>query len=296
MTPKRKAAKRTPASRSRGPSKAASRAMAKTAGSAAAPVRRRLAAIAQMPTAVCRDDGSLQALLEVLRDPGQPSTVRLGALQALQAASFAVVAFEGCKGDYVSALRAVATDPDPELRQRVLGILARDNDRYVQKKLLDGLQDPSKALVAPEKALQLLSYDVHAEAYPVARALVANPPNQTVKREALRLLSADAAAAPLFERILRDKKETPEIRRMSASALHALRPEKLQAAARAIVLDDGESEDVVATGLAALTEFGSSKAIEADEPLNARIARMQDRGTGAVKKTAHRFAAKYEKK
>ena len=30
----------------------------------------------------------------------------------------------------------------------------------------------SKALVPPEKALQLLSYDVHAEAYPVAREIV----------------------------------------------------------------------------------------------------------------------------
>jgi len=30
------------------------------------------------------------------------------------------------------------------------------------------LQDPAKALVTPKKALQLLSYDVHADAYTAA--------------------------------------------------------------------------------------------------------------------------------
>jgi hypothetical protein len=291
----RTSAKRTNTSRPRASSKAAVRAMAKTASSPAKPVRQRVAAIALMPSAVNSDDASCQTLLALLRSREEPTAVRLEALQALQAASFAVVAFEGCRGDYVAALRAVAADPDLEVRQRVLAILARDKDRGVQKKLLDGLRDPAKALVAPEKALQLLSYDVHAEAYPLARAIVADAPSQAAKRQALRLLSADTGAAPLFEKLLRDKKETPEIRRMSATALHALRPEKLQAAARDIVLDDGESEDVVATGLAALTEFGSA-AIETDAPLKARVARLTDRAPAAMKRTAQRFATKYERK
>ena len=62
----------------------------------------------------------------------------------------------GSRGDYIATLRKVATDPDPELRQRVLGMLMRDKDGFAQKKLLDGLKDPAKALVPPEKALQLL--------------------------------------------------------------------------------------------------------------------------------------------
>ena len=292
---KRTSAKRTSTSRPRASSKAAIRAMAKTASSSAKPVRERVAAIALMPSAVNRDDASCQALLAVLRNREEPTAVRLEALQALQAASFAVAAFEACRGDYVAALRAVAADPDLEVRQRALAILARDKDRGIQKKLLDGLRDPAKALVAPEKALQLLSYDVHAEAYPVARAIVADAPNPAAKRQALRLLSADTAAAPLFEKLLRDKQETPEIRRMSASALHALRPDTLQAAARDIVLDDDESDDVVATGLAALTEFGNGEAIEADAPLKAKVARLKDQAPAAMKKTAQRFAAKYEK-
>ena len=200
-------------------------------------------------------------MLNVLRNEDEPVKVRLAALQALQAASFSVVAFESCRGDYIATLREVAEDPDPELRQRVLGMLAREKDGFAQKKLLEGLQNPDKALVPPEKALQLLSYDVHAEAYPLARAIVSKPPNATAKREALRLLAADATSAPMFEKILRDKDESREIRQISASALHALKPQKLQAHAREIVLDKSEYDDIKATSLTALTQFGDDEAV-----------------------------------
>ncbi len=177
--------------------------------------------MAEVPLAVCESDKNLQAMLNVLRNKDEPVEVRLAALQSLQAASFSVVAFESCRGDYIATLRAVADDPDPELRQRVLGLLAREKDGFAQKKLLDGLKNPDKALVPPEKALQLLSYDVHADAYSAAREIVKKPPNDDARREALRLLAGDARAAPIFEKLLRDKKELREIRQISASALQA---------------------------------------------------------------------------
>ena len=110
-------------------------------------------------------------------------------------------------------------------------------------------KDPAKALVPPEKALQLLSYDVHADAYEAAREIVKKPPNDAAKREALRLLAADANAAPMFEKLLRDKKELREIRQIAASALHALNPDKLQQHARKILLDKSDYDDIKATSL-----------------------------------------------
>ena len=237
-------------------------------------VKERVAAMAEAPLAVCENDENLQAVLNVLRDKDEPVKVRLAALQALQAASFSVVAFESCRGDYIATLREVAEDPDPELRQRVLGILAREKDGFAQKKLLEGLQNPEKALVPPEKALQLLSYDVHAEAYPVAREIVSKPPNADAKREALRLLAADATSAPMFEKILRDKDELREIRQISASALQALKPEKLQAHAREMLLDTSEYDDIQATSLTALTQFGDDEAVAKDEALLKRVDRL----------------------
>jgi len=263
------------------------------ATSARKPVKERIAAMANVTQAVCENDNKFQALLKVLRNTNEPIRVRLAALQALQAASFAVVQFESRRADYLATLRAVATDADPELRQRVLGLLAREKDGFAQQRLLEGLQEPEKALVPPEKALQLLSYDVHAEAYPVARMIVNNPPNEEAKREALRLLAADSSSKPLFERILSDKKETREIRQLSASALQAIAPEAMQTHARELLLDPKEYDDIQATSLNALTQFGSTAKVEQDKELLRRVNSLRKAGSNKLKQGARHFLTKY---
>lgn len=293
MTRKAKAAGRRKARAAKGSAKGSARAALAVATSARRSVKERVAALADTPRAVCERDEDLQAMLDVLRDQHEPSEVRLATLQALQAASFSVVAFEACRGDYIATLREVAQDPDPELRQRVLGLLAREKDGFAQKKLLEGLQDPAKALVPPEKALQLLSYDVHADAYSVAREIVRKPPSDAAKREALRLLAADASAAPVFEKILRDKGESTEIRQISAAALHALKPDRLQTYAREILLDTTEPEEIQATSLTALTQFGDDAAMSKDAPLLRRVDQLSSKASTKMKESARRFLGKY---
>lgn len=257
-------------------------------------VKERVAALAGMTRSVCDDSARLQAVLDILRDTKAPAQVRLAALRTLQAASFSVVKFNACRAEYLGALRSVTADPNKELRQRVLGILSREKDGYAQQQLLDGLREPDKALVPPEKALQLLSYDVHAEAYPVAREIIRKPPNPAARREALRLLAADATSAKVFERILRDKDEAPEIRQLSASALHALAPKALQTHAREILLDISEKPGIQATSLTALTQFGDQDTVATDHDLNKRVRRLKGRGASAkVKQGARRFLTKY---
>jgi HEAT repeat protein len=294
MASKRKAGNSSKsAGKPKGGAKRSALSALKTATNERKTVKERVEALAEAPLAVCENDESLQAMLKVLRDKAEPVEVRLAALQSLQAASFSVIAFEACRSDYIAALREVAEDADPELRQRVLGLLAREKDGFAQKKLLEGLQNPEKALVPPEKALQLLSYDVHAEAYSVARKIVSNPPNPVARREALRLLAADATAAPLFEKILLDKDESPEIRQISASALHAINPEKMQASAREILLDKSEQAGIQATSLTALTQFGDDAAIAGDDALLKSVDRLSDEGPTRVKQHARRFLSKY---
>jgi HEAT repeat protein len=259
-------------------------------------VRERTAAAAETPLAVCENEKDMQAMLALLRNTDEPVKVRLAALQSLQAASFSVLAFEACRGDYIATLRKIADDPDPELRQRVLGLLAREKDGYAQKKLLEGLHDPAKALLPPEKALQLLSYDVHADAYAAARAIVKKPPNEMARREALRLLAADATAAPMFEKLMRDKNELREIRQISASALSALKPERLQKSAREILLDKSDYDDIKATSLTALTQLGDEQALAKDKALLTSVNRFRSGKTSAkYKQTARRFLDKYDR-
>lgn len=259
-------------------------------------VKNRVAALAGLSQAVCDDDAMLQGALKILRDTAEPIAVRLAVLQAMQAASFSARRFAACRPAYLAALRSVVADPDTELRQRALGLLAREHDSYAQQRLIEGLKKPAKALVPPEKALQLLSYDIHADAYPLAREIARKPPNPAAKREALRLLAADARSVPAFEKILRNKNEVPEIRQLAASALHSLAPGKLQARARAIVLDRSEDDEIKATSLTALTHFGDAEAVAKDVTLQKQVDRLKGTaGSGELKRAARRFDSKYRR-
>jgi hypothetical protein len=255
--------------------------------------KQRVASLVQSPLAVCESDKNLQSVLKLLRNTGEHADVRLAAMNTLATAAFSVVAFEPCRNDYIAALRDVSEDPDAQIRQSALELLVGEKDAYAQKKLLDGLKKPEKALVPPEKALQYLGSDIHAESYPVAREIVANPPSEHARREALRLLSADATSAPLFEKLLRDKNEQREVRQISASALHAINPGKLQAHARQMVLDDSDYDDIRATSLAALTQFGNQADVAADAEVMKHVAKMSKKAAPKYKKSARQFLAKY---
>jgi len=293
MAKKRKAAKKAKSAKSAA-TKTALRSAMSVATSARRTVKQRVAAMAAAPLAVVESDKDLQAMLNVLRDKNEPAEVRLAAMDSLATAAFSVIAFEPCRKDYVAALREVAQDPNADIRESALGLLAGQKDGFAQKKLLEGLQNPDKALVPPEKALQLLSYDVHTEAYSVARDIVSKPPNDNARREALRLLAADATSAPLFEKLLRDKDELREIRQIAASALHALKPEKLQEHARAILLDKSDYDDIKATSLSALTEFGDDETIGKDKALLKSVDRLSaGKAPSRYKQSARRFLSKY---
>jgi hypothetical protein len=269
----------------------AKKTVAKKSAAKKAPARRK--ASAPLMTAVSSaGPRELLSLIATLKDGEKPIQVRYAALQSLGAARFASPDFASIQGDYIAALRDVATDPDAELRQRALGILTREKDGFAQKKLLDGLKDPAEALVPAEKALQLLGNDIHAEGYAAARQVLKNPPNPTARREALRLLATDASSAPTFEKILMDKDETSEVRQLSAAALHSLKPEKLQQQARKILLDPSEYKEIQQVSLTALTNFGKSD-LAKDSELMKRVNQMKSSAPAPVKKTARRFLARY---
>jgi HEAT repeat protein len=122
---------------------------------------------------------------------------------------------------------------------------------------------------------------------------VNKPPSDDAKREALRLLGADAKSAPLFEKLLRDKDEKAEIRQISAAALQALKPEKLQENAREIVLDDSDYDEIRATSLTALTQFGDEEAVAKDATLKKQISKLSTKGGAKAKRSARHFMTKY---
>jgi hypothetical protein len=253
----------------------------------------RVAAMRHATTKITESKAAFQAVLKVLIDVEEPVEIRTAALNSLQASAFRVADFEPYRRDYVAALRSLGGDKEPEIRKLALGILAREQDRPTQKKLLAGLEDPEKAMLPPEKALQYLAYDVHTDAYPVAKRIVKDPPSEAAKREALRLLAGDTSAMSMFQKLLRDKTESSDIRQICASALQGAMPKKYQEHAREMALDETEDDDVRAQSLNALTHFGDAAALAKDTSLRKVVEKAKEAAPASVKKLARLFLKKY---
>lgn len=235
----------------------------------------RSAALQVISSAIDERPELFDTLLEVLRDAARPADVRIAVLDMLQQISFRMPAFPGKRPDYLATLRSIIDDPDAQLRQRAIGILAREKDEYVQRRLIEGLEDHSKALVPTEKAIQYLGYDVHADYFPLLRRIVEHPPNRAARTEAVRLLAADPSSTDLLLAIISNKKESPDVRRTSAIALQSVAPGQFEGQARRIVLDDDEDDQLQAALITALTHFANPQALSQDDELTRRIEQLR---------------------
>jgi hypothetical protein len=235
----------------------------------------------------------IDTLLAYLGEAGNPSGRRLTVLNLLQEISFRMVGFPAKRPEYLAVLRSIIEDPDSKLRRVAIGILAREKDDYVQRRLIDGLDGTAKALVPVAKAIQFLAYDVHSEYFSIAKRIVENPPSRGAKVEAVRLLAADPSAKDLMVGILRDRSEKPEVKMAAAVALQSLDPEEFERQAGRIVLDDDENEQLRALSLNALTYFGNPAAQSEHDELARKVESLNSRSRSrSVKKAAAGYLAK----
>jgi hypothetical protein len=235
----------------------------------------------------------IDTLLAYLNEVDKPPERRLAVLNLLQEISFRMVGFPAKRPQYLAALRSIIDDPDSQLRRVAIGILAREKDDYVQRRLVDGLEGRSKALVPAAKAIQFLAYDVHSEYFPLAKRIVDKPPSRGAKVEAVRLLAADPSAKDLLVGILADPGEKPEVKMAGAVALQSLDPEEFERQARRIVLDDDEDDQLRALSLNALTYFGNPAAQSEDEGIARRVESLNSQSRSrSLKKAAAGYLAK----
>jgi hypothetical protein len=236
----------------------------------------------------------IDTLLELLRDPSVAADERMAILVTLQEISFRMVLFPAKRSDYLATLRSIVEDPDAPLRRRAIAILARERDEYIQRRLIEGLEQRSKALVPPAQAIQFLGYDVHAEYFPLLREIVEHPPSRAAKREAVRLLAADPSSTDLLVSILNDKGESPDVRKISAIALQSVAPSQFEQQARQIVLEDDEDDQLRAVCINALTHFANPAALSEDYELTRRVEQLRaESASRHVKQATAGYMAKY---
>jgi hypothetical protein len=154
--------------------------------------------------------------------------VRLAALRLLQHKQiFSSIAAEW-RPAYLEALRTALNEP--RLRTLALEILSALKDRKTQEVLLNGIRKPKQALVPVDRALRLLSSDIHSDVLEVARRLATDQQsrkNKPVFLQALRILASDPASVGRLEEVLANDAHSLDARRLAATALNHLSPESL---------------------------------------------------------------------
>jgi hypothetical protein len=240
--------------------------------------------------------GQLRGLIRTLGNAEEPVALRQAAFRALKTASFLGPAFAPYRAEYLKCLRGIAIDPEAEIRREALETLAMEKVDFARRLLADGLREPKKALVPAAKAIQILSHDGHAEVAPLVREVLAGSSDPAAKEAAVRFLSSDPGSASLLGSILKDRSQPSRLRSLSAAGLRVINPKLFERAARAIVEDKADNDDVRATCLGALTLIGDFKKTRADPSFAKTVASLQGTKHGrALRQTARRFISRLGK-
>ena len=227
------------------------------------PDTERAFALSALEMELGRSDDVFTVALEILADSQDTLDIRRECFEAIQQASFHSPVYSERNADVLGTLRSIFDNESEsaELRDQAARFLAMQQDETLQSRLIDGLENPGNAVLAPETALRYLSYDDHAVKPDLIRSLIQNPPNAESKAEAVRILAGEAESRELLIQLLSDKQEDPNVRNVCAVALRASAPEDFQAQAEQIVMDDDDDDELRATMLSGYA-LGQTKKTE----------------------------------
>src|SRR5260221_5631334 len=130
------------------------------AGDSSKPVDERVAALRSLGGPARTRKPLLDLLFRILKDRQQPAVLRRAALVTLLLLRFNSPLLIESNAELVNTLRSAIDDPDDDVRMGVLEALAQRKDDVAQKRLVDSLTGKGPVLLPPQKAIQLLGYDI----------------------------------------------------------------------------------------------------------------------------------------
>ncbi len=232
----------------------------------------------------------IEQVVALLADDGEDPRVREAALVKLKELEFFGAVLDPHRPDYLEALRKAAKSRLAELARGALEVLAVHKDPFARDTLLAFLRDPKSAVIPLAQVVQLLSYDDHGDVISAVRGLIEKAKDTDVIEEGIRLLSSDPGSADLFTRLLGDKTQSKDVRRLSANGLNNINPTLFATVAGRILDDDDEDDDLRATCLSALTHFSDYAKQRLDTVLTDKVKRLLDHSPSTnLKATASRF-------
>ena len=244
------------------------------------------AAVESLLTEARTDPDKIVQLMAIAGDRTADAATRRAALYALQELGFTTALLAVMNAQLIAMLRGFIDDPNLELRDIAVEMLAQKKDEVVQQRLLDGLERREPPIVADARALHLLGYDIHAGQFPTVRKFAQQSPDPAARLEAVRLLAADTESADLLLTLFDDRTQPDDVRRASGSALLSVAPDRYAQRAKQAVLDESESESVRLSSLTALTHFANPADLPNDRQFIAGIAKIalnEDKLAAAVR-------------
>ncbi|HTI11600.1 MAG TPA: tyrosinase family protein [Puia sp.] len=249
----------------------------------------RVAALKKLTNFAHGSEDAVKDLITILTDIGEPVEVRRSALATLSTISFSSSAFNAQLPAFKDALRKLVDDQDPELVQSAVESLAAYLDERIQKRLVAGLQDPTKALVPDAKAIQLLGLDIRAEYYPVIREILAHSHNPDVMREAIHVLSGDPASQDLIHQILLNKNTDTNVRLSSIAALNSFNAEAFQPTLKSLISDQGENKEIRTASFNSLSLHNDLTEVFKDAKFKQAVDDLQSGHDENLKKISRQF-------
>ena len=185
---------------------------------------------------------SLEETLDRLADVNTAPEQRTGALLLLKAQALSHSSFSEWRPLFLDALRSASDSENKPLRELAFETLTSYEDKETQQRILDGLMNPSVALIPKDFALRLLSQDPHSSAHEAARLYAEDDSDEAVRLEALRVLASDPGSVERFAALLIDGNQPEEIRTLAATALSSLDRGRLGTAAASMASRGGALE------------------------------------------------------
>ncbi|WP_166922964.1 tyrosinase family protein [Flavobacterium poyangense] len=190
----------------------------------------------------------VRVLIRILTDLSEPAELRKTVILQIRALTLEGPAFKQFRPIVIDGLRKVIRDKDKQIALEAIDLLAYQKDEWLQRVLIEGLENADKAIVSDETAVYYLSLDPH-NFLDLFRKVAEESSDEKAKIMAIHALSSDTSSADFLLSVFENKAESSEVREAAAHALDAQNPELLLAKSVEAFKDDEEQDHQLLTVL-----------------------------------------------
>jgi hypothetical protein len=252
-----------------------------------APLEVRVAALRLGSRRLMRDTVAQQTLLASLatRDATIQQPFRREAVQQLE---LLLVARPATPAD--ATLRALASDPDPQIRSTAVARLALRGDANARQMLIEGIRQPQRAILPEHAALALLASHPDSAVIALAHQVLTTRPDGPARRTAARIAAAKEPGRRELTRILADSSSPTQLRVVAVQALVVYDAGALSRVTAPILAKESESDSLRVAIIEALRLRGPRPGTTDEADLERRITQLsRTAGSVAVRTAAARF-------